>query len=393
MTFLYTRSDLKSRVNAGVQGRIGMVVDENELMNEAARTVLGDIDTASSERKYSLAPKLFNDIYIYGAPADIKEQGIIDVPAQIKTDDEEWYLTTPQEFYRTKEHKSAIIAIDMEDGLSKLLLAKNLDDENRVIAEMDSLSSGGGTWQAFGDAENIVEDSDNYVKGSGSIRFDISDAGGTTAGLENTNLDAYDLSDFLNGDGAAFAWGQLSDASDITNFVLRLGTDASNYYTKTVTADSAGNAFVAGWNLLRFDLTSLTKVGTPDSDALKYAAIYMTKTSGKVSQTNFNFDWLVLKKGAIYNVKYYSKYPWADGTTNAWKELSDDDGDYIIANATEFDLFVLKGRQLLAQEVNEFEIATIYERQYNTKAARYIQQNPSKRKVETTGYYDFGRIV
>lgn len=389
MTFIYTRSQLKSRVNAGIHGRIGVLIDEDDFINDVAREVNTDIDMASTIRRGTLSPKLFNGIYDYTAPSDLKEQAIIDVPPQIKRDNGEWYLTTPEEFLRTRERDNNIIAIEDANGIKKLLLSKNLDDENRVISELDSTTSGGGTWIAFGDGTNITADQDDFVKGAGSINWDINAAAGTTAGIQNTGLEDYDIEDFMQGNGAAFVWVKITSTTGLTNFILRLGTDSSNYYYKTITSAHDGTGFVEGWNLLRFDLTSLSSSGSPAQTSLNYAAIYMTKTTGKISETDYRFDWLVLKRGQIYQTKYYSKFPWVSAA-GAYLENSTDDSDFIVADSTEYNLYILKGKQMAAEEANEFEIAGTYERQYIEKKGRYVKQNPSLRRIETTEYYHFG---
>lgn len=388
MTFIYTRSQLKSRVNAGIHGRIGVLIDENDFINDVAREVNTDIDMRANIRKGTLTPKLFNGIYQYTAMSDIKDQAIIDVPAQVKRDNGEWFLTTPEQFYRQREQNNNMIAIDSFNGVQQLLLAKIFDDENSIISELDSLTSGGGTWEAFGDGENLTADNDDFVKGAGSINFDISSAGGTTAGIKNDALNSFDITEFMKGNGAAFVWAKLTSATDITNFILRLGQDSSNYYYKTITAAHDGTAFKEGWQLLRFDLTSLSSSGSPAQTALKHAAIFMTKATGKVSETDYRFDWLVLKRGQIFETKYYSKFPWVS-SAGAYKENSTDDADLIVADSTEYNLYILKGKQMAAEEANEFEIAATYERQYGTAKARYIKQNPSMRIIETTEYYKF----
>lgn len=386
---IYSRADLKSRVNAGIHGRIGVLLDENDFINDVARSVLADIDLRTNIRKGVLTPKLFNGIYEYSAMTDLKEMGIIDIPPQIKRDYSEWYLVTPTEFERLKGAlPGAVIAVDHYNGTPKLLLSKEIDDENRIVAELDALDSGGGTWEAFGDAENLVVDTNNYIKGSGSIKFGISAAGGTTVGIKNDSIEAFDIEDFMGSNGSAFAWVYITSEIDITNFFLRLGQSSSSYYYQQITAQHDGTAFAPGWNLLRFDLANLGQVGSPAATDLIYAAIYMTKAAGKISEVDYHFDWLVLKRGEIYSLRYYSKYPWQD-TNNAYKENSTSDLDYIVADSTEYELFILKGKQMAAEEANEFEIAEKYESQYNEKKGRYIKQNPSERKIMTNEYHRF----
>lgn len=396
MTFTYDRAYLKARVNAGIQNRMGSVPDPDQLMDDCVRAVLGSTDIRSSIRKAALTPKLFNGVTSYTAPTDLKEQGIIDVPPQVKRSGNEWFLTTPSEFERIGYKLDGWIAIDHFNGTPKILLAKNLEDENRVIAELDSITSGGGTWVSFGDAINVEADHDDYIKGGGSLSFDLSGVGGTTAGLQNLSLEAFDIEDFLDGNGAAFTWVKFSDATDITNLILRLGTDVTgNYVQKIATVCHDGTAFQNGWNLIRFDLTSLTEAGTAPKTGLDSVAIYMTKASGKINETDYKFDWLVLKRGQIYEQKYYSRFGWVDANTGAYKEFSDDDSDLIVCDTTEFELFMLKGRQLAAQEINEFDMANSWRVLFEGadgkggKRFQYLQQNPSEKKIMTTEYHAF----
>lgn len=365
-----------------------MLVSANDLMNQAAREVADEIDLRSLRRKASLSPKLFDEIYDYSAPSDLMAYKIIDIRPQVRrTRDTEWSLVPSEEFDRLKPDNA--IAIDDFNATRRLKIAGVLDDKTKVIAELDSLSSGGGTWQLFGDGENLTVDSDNYVRGAGSINWDISSAGGTTAGIQNQSLNSFDLDDdYLGGNGAAFVWAYINSTTDLTNFILRLGSDTSNYHSKTITAQHDGTAFVAGWNLLRFDLTSLTDTGTPDDDAITYCALYMTKAAGKVSETDYRFDYLVLKKGEIHEVHYYSKYPWQN-SSGTYLENSTDDSDLLNGDTDEFQLYILKGISLAGAEVGEDNIADKAERKYKQKMREYQKRNPSEAKIMTSEYYDY----
>lgn len=390
MAFIYTRANLKTRINAGIQGKIGMLISDEDLMNDAVREVNNDIDLRSAKREAELSPKLFDGIYDFAAPSDLDANKIIDLPAQVKREGQEFFLITPEEFDRKKENLDGFIAIDDYNGSRILKIALNVDDDTITVSEFDSITSGGGTWSAFGDGTNIRKDGDNYVKGSASLKWDIDSAGGTTAGVQNTALNSFDIAtDYLGGNSSAFVYVYLTDKTNVTNFILRLGSSSSNYSSKTVTAQHDGTAFVDGWNLLRFDLTSLTETGTPVNTAIDYAAIYMTKDAAKVSETDYRCDWLVIKKGEIYKIKYYTKYGWQT-SAGAYQENSSDDGDLLVADKDEFNLIVTKGRELAAREVNEFETAAVYENQYDKKKKVYILRNPSEAKIMTSEYYNYG---
>lgn len=388
MSFSFTRSDYYAKINSGIQGRIGMLTDVNGLMNEAAKEVVTKNDLRSSRRKTTLTPKLFNEVYQFAAPSDFDAYKIIDLPPQVKRNGQEWFLISSEEFDRKKEGLHGYVAIDDFDGVKKILLALDMDDDTRTIASLDSLTSGGGTWSGFGDGENVEVDTDDYVKEYASLRWDIGSGATTTAGIVNTGLNSFDLTNYLGGNGAAFVWAYINSTTNLTNFILRLGSSSGNYYSKTVTAQHDGTAFVAGWNLLRFDLTSLTETGSVTDTAITYAVIYMTKTSGKINETDYRFDSLVLKKGSIYNIKYLSKFPWVS-SAGTWKEESTDDTDLLVCETDEQQLFILKGREFASREINEFDMATEYANLYMAEQEKYRLRNPSEVKVMTSQYYEY----
>jgi hypothetical protein len=299
-------------------------------------------------------------------------------------------LTTPEEFDRMNGSRTGLVAIDDYDGVRVLKLASAVDSQSITVAELDSLSSGGGTWAAFGDATNLAADDADFIKGAGSIKWDISAAGGTTAGIVNDSVNSFDLTDYLGGTSAIFVWAKINSATDLTNYKLRIGNDSSNYYTKTVTTQADGTAFAAGWNLLKFDLTSLTQTGIVINATITYVALYMTKAAGKISETDYKFDWIVLKKGMINYVKYYSQYGW---TTSAGAYIQDSttSTDLLVAGPDEYQLHILSGIHQASIEIfgvgaPETEKA---EAKLEKAIANYVQGNPSQRKIVMTDYYNF----
>lgn len=389
MAFIYTRSDLKTRINAGIHGRIGVLISPENTMNASVRKVLGDFDLRSNRRKSNLSPNLFKGIHDFAAPSDLKGYTIISIPAQADTQTSEFFLIPTEEFERKKNNLDGFIAIDDFNGVRILKIALQVDDKERVISTLDSLNAGGGTWVSFGDGENLRKDTDNFIKESGSIRWDISSAGGLTAGIQNTGLNSFILGDdYLQGNGVVFVFAYLTDKTNVSNFILRLGSNNSNYHQKTITTQHDGTAFVTGWNLLRFDLTSLTDTGSPDDDAITYAAIYFTKTAGKVSETDYRFDWLVLKRGVIHEVRYYSKFGWQT-SAGAYQENSTNDSDLLVADTDEFELFVLKGTEMAAKEAKDYEVALDAKEEYKERLADYKIKNPSEAKIMTNEYYAY----
>ncbi len=413
MAFIYTQTQLKTDINKGIQGKIGMLIDAQDTMNFTVRNVFTEMDLRSAKRRQNLSPELFNGIFEYGQPSDMKSNKIIDLPPQAKNGSGGFFLTTAEEFRRTRGvqtrptdihhshggHNNPIqfnignqgeIAVDEYNGQKVLLIAAAVNSKSILVSQFDSLTSGASAnWTAFGDAENVAKDDADFIKGAGSLKWDIDSSGGTTAGLENSSVNSLDISDFLGGTSSFFIYAKINSTTNLTNYKLRFGSSSSVYHEKTVTTQHDGTAFVAGWNLLRFEISSLTDTGTPDDTAITYFAPFMTKTSGKVSETDYKFDWLILKKGVITNVQYYTKYGWQSSAA-AYKENSTAADDLLVADTDEYNLIVAEGRVEAAQEtdLSEQKIQSLERRRDDVKK-KYILDNPSEAKIITTGYHNY----
>jgi hypothetical protein len=383
----YTYADIYAKLNGRIHAKILNLEDPRETINSAVNFVTGDIDLRSCKRKATASPNIFDDIYDYACPTDLKGIALIDVIPQVNRPiDSEIELTTEEQFDRKKTINKLMVAFSDDSFMRKIRISMNVDDDSFTIAELDSLSSGGGTWALFGDAENVAVDGDDYVRGSGSIKWDISSAGGTTAGIQNSTLDEFDITDYLSA-GSIFVFAKITSTTNLTNYILRVGNDSSNYYTKTVTADHAGNAFHVGWNLLRFDLQSATQTGTVAPTTCDYVAVYMTKAGAKISETDYKFDWIVMKRGQIHEVLYYSKYAWQTAA-GVWIENSTVDGDYINVDTEELELIMTKATEMGAQELRDYEDEDRQIKKYAGLKADYLIKHPSEAKLLTNQYYN-----
>ena len=383
-SFLY--SELKAAVNGRIHNKIGLLADARQTINNGVRDTLA-LDLRSSKRKASTAPNLFNDVYQYACPNDLKSQKIISLQPQTMEREfhQDWELTAEDEFDRRKQTDSNLLSFSDRDLTRKLLVSYNPDDDGFIVSPLDALT-GDGTWVLFGDGTNVTLDSYQYIKGSASIKFDISAAGGTTAGIQATNIPTFDLTNFKSA-GSVFVWAWITSATNLTNYILRLGSDTSNYYSMTATTTNEGLAFSAGWNLLRFDFSGKSTTGTPDDDACDYAAIYMTKTAGKVSETDYRFDHLMVKQGQIFNLIYYSKYLWQN-SSGAYKEDATADDDVLNVDTEEYNLAIEKCTEWAAREVRETEDATIAAQNFRTKSREYRKTYKSERIPQQDTYYN-----
>lgn len=378
----YTRAQFRARVNAGIKNKGGVLVDIDETLNMAARMVLDEVDLRSTKRRTTLSPNLFTDVHQYAAPSDLKGQKIISVAPQVNRERaSEVAFVLPDEFYRRLDPRA--VAVDDRDAVRKILA--NFQASPRDATVLDSMDSATG-WSATGDATAVSAEATDAVVGAGAVEFNIGAGGTTAAGIEKSTLPSTDISAAL--DASVFVWAYIVSTTNVTGFTLRLGSDSSNYLAKSVTAPHDYTAFQNGWNLLRFDLASASTTGSPVTTAVTYARVFMDKATGKINETGYRFDHLVLRRGAVYPVVYYSKYAWRTAA-GAWLENATADTDVLNADTDEFELFVAKGIELAAGEIDEEELERKWNKRFVGLASNYLADNPSEALLLTSTYYDF----
>lgn len=369
-------------IDSARSANITNVITARNFINRAARIVISENDLRSTKRKVALGTNLFDDIYSYPSPTDLKE--IIDFDPQInRRVSFRLRLTEEQDFYQKKTIDNNLVAIATDDLVDRILFSGNVDDTILVLAPLDSLTED-GTWSAYNDATDLVADTTNFVKGGGSIKFDLTGSA-TTAGIQNTTLTSTDISSYTNA-GYVFVWVYINSITNLTNFVFDIGNDlTTNFYTQTVTTTHESTAFVNGWNLLRFDFASMTENGTVTDTTVDSARIYMTKTSGK-SDDGYRFDHIALHIGEIHDILYYSKYPW-QSSAGTFLENSTADTDLINADTDELELFVFRSKMELFRELRRSDLVEDARIEYERLKKEYRKNNPSQ-KVRRRGYYD-----
>lgn len=383
----YTQTNFKDNVfDSTLDADISSALTVQDLLNRAARIVNGEIDLRSAKRRSTFTPNIFDDVYEYTCPTDLKDRAIIDlIPQTNRSLDSKLFLVSQEVFDRKKSIYKNMVAFSEDDFTRKVKADLDVDDEKLVVSNLDSLTAGGGTWATFSaGSTNVAADTANYVEGSGSIKFDLA-SGTTTAGIVNTDLNDLDISDYVNA-GSLFVWAYINSTTNLTNFIVRIGNDSSNYYTQTITTTNEGTSFVTGWNLLRFDFASMTETGTVSDTAVDYCAIYMTKTSGK-NDAGYRFDNIQLHTGQIFDILYYSKYPWQT-SGGSYIENSTTSTDKVNADTEEFDLFVYKAKEMAAIELlRDINLATYFGNIYKDMKKDYINKHPSERVKEEAQYY------
>lgn len=397
MNFHYTRDRFYNDLNAGIQNRADMLIDINRTINTAVTEVMTDFPFRTAKRRAPLSTGIYDEVDEYMAPDDLDAEYIIDIVADNnKRADREWSLTTTENMRnnphngRSMYQNDSLVAVDEYNG-EKRLLINSLDTlENKtVLSTLDGVDENGTNWTAVGDGENVRVDSFSYKKGSGSLAFDVDNSGTSDAGIKNSGLASVELTDDNFSDNASiFTYAYLPSSDKVNGFTLRIGSSELDYYEITTNARHDKLEFATGWNLIRFDVTEKTETGTVDDTDITYVELQVNKETSLVNTDGFKFDHVVLRTGETHDIYYYTKYPWVD-TDGVYKQDSTTNTDRLVAEADEYNLFLLKALQKAFLEAQEDQRAQNKRKEYNQKMELYKMKNTSNAMMKSEIYHDF----
>ena len=396
---IYTYSDIKNAVQDISRKTISALTQERPLINRAVREVWSEVDIRTSKRRSNLSPALFQDVYEYAKPTDMKGLGLIDIMPLIDRAQGwrgEFNLTSPEEFDRCKTFYRNMVAIYDADGVGKLLVSAQLKNDSQVtLHNMESLTDN-GTWAADGTgATGITTDADQRTEGNRSVMFDV-EASQTAANIENaTGMTAIDLTDYT--DNQIFLWIYIpltgTELAKLTTLTLRWGSAAGAYYSRTATQNNWSVSFKNGWNLVRFDWDSnVTTAGTADIENIDYLRLALTFSSGLTAKASgFRVDQIVARAGEVHDVVYYSKYPW-QSSAGTYLENSTANTDYVNADTDEIDLVAKRLDYLVARANKQRDDVQFALKEWSDGKEHYHLMYPSERKQLITTYHDFSSL-
>lgn len=384
----FTRYDIKQKVNGAIKGKQDILVDLNRTINFAVRDVLADVDLQSTRRRTYLDPGLFPEVYAYAAPDDLKGYKIINIrklPGSATDRVVPYSLVTYDEF--NQRRKLGTLSVTENDSIRKILIAGDQDTQDLFsLSNLQSVTEDGSSWVVGTGATNLYVNTGNYVRGAGSIFFDIDGTASTQAGIRNVGMDQYSVADYNQQQSSIFILAYLSNAADVTGYTIRYGLNTSNYYQIVVNSTHFNTAVTAGWNLLRFDVKNKTTVGTVDPTNCQYFEVYMNKAGTKINQTGFGFDSIVFANGVAQEIIYYSSYGWIDAITGAWKNESNADSDFVIADNEEYNMIVQKVIEFAGEEVEELQASANAMARYEKMKKNYGMEHPSDALLMTNDY-------
>lgn len=384
----YTISTLKNDISSVVHGTTtNKIPNIYGHINRAARDLLLDVDPKETQRIVQLASQVFNDVFDYPIPVDVKGDRLVDLRLTAGRIPREVFV---QDYAVTFDSNKSL-------GLSNGIYTqwntgvKSLRIEAPFLTAPVQLSSTSSTtdWTATTGASNLSLDSTNYVAGGGALVFNL-DAGSSTGYIENSSLTALDLSSHLN-QSTLFTWVYLPTGSDITSVTLRWGSSSSDYYSYTATSNQQGTSFQNGWNLVAFPWVSASTTGTPDVESIDYVRVTFAYDS--TLQTGVKVCNIVSTLGYIFELQYYSKYLFRNASTNVFQEtVVDETDDNLVVNldTESYNLLFNKTAFYVAQALQGADAqydATFWDSEYRKSLARYQKLNPSEAIKKSEVYY------
>lgn len=358
-------------------------------INRAARAVLLDVDPKETQRIVQMA-QVFNSVYDYAIPADLKGDRIIDLRPQAGRSPRDIFVQGYETAFDAFKGVSFANKIYTQWNTGVKTIRIEADTLTSPITLSDTSTLTG--WAATSGAAALTLDQTNNVAGGGALVFNLLAGGPTSGYIQTSTLAQLDLTSYLN-QSYAFLWVYMPTGSAITSVNLRWGSDATaNYYNYTVTATQQGTAFQNGWNLLAFPWTSATTIGSPVITAID--SVRVTFVYSGALQTGMKVCNLTFALGYIFDIVYYSKYLFRNPSTNAFQETVVDagtDSSTIINLDTEsYNLLFNKLAFYVAQALQgsdaEFD-GEIWATEYDKALAKYKALNPSEAMLKGSKYY------
>lgn len=209
----------------------------------------------------------------------------------------EFWLVSPLKFDSSLYTRR--FAIDINGG-TQYLRVKSIDGLNVTIETATSYNDN-GTWTGATAISNVSTDEYEGYSLPSSVKFDYS---GTSGTLTNSTFQSIDLSSFRDRSNIYFDI-YIPTVTSLTSFSLKWGTDASNYYTVTVTTDYLGAAFVTGWNRIKIAWSSPTTVGTPTITSIGYLQLTVAYSVNPAA-TAFRVQNFFVSENIPITLTYYS---------------------------------------------------------------------------------------
>lgn len=326
--------------------------------------------------------KYYDTLTRYTAPSDFL--GFIEPRPENRLKD--MVEVEPDIFDRKDETgETEIYAVDWREREITLRLKTRTQKDATTLHTLNSYD-GNGTWTAetsTSDATNVGTDKYIYRHNASSVSFDVDVSQSTNnyAELYVDDMTAVDLSDEDSASGMILDV-YIPDKTYVTGFLLRWGSDSSNYWEKSITTQADGRAFEDGWNIILFDWTDATETGTVTNTAFDYILLRMTYSSSQADMKNCRINYLRVAPEEVMPVEYATRA--IASTTEAggtYKETIDSEDYFLLfsgKNDSIRDLVVYGTAAVLFDNSDNESDFLSKNAIYNNKLARLMERYPSR---------------
>lgn len=388
----YSIANLKNDVAARLHGTtVNAIQNFYGLCNAAASDILLRIDPQETKRLVE-TPPVFNGVWDYAVPTDLKGNRIIDIRPQFRRyPNDIWIQDYNQEFDLTKSgflESSWQPTFTIEfNNFNKYIRLNSPNLIPGITVNLAESITDNGTWTVGGDASNLAVDNQNYIGGAGSLSFDLSGATGQ-GWLENSTMDTVNLSNQIN-QATGFLYTFLPTAADFNSVEYRWGSSSTDYYSVTVTTTQENTEFQNAWNLLAFEWLGASVTGSPDPSNITYIRVTWNYDVGQ-AQTAVHLNDITSALGTVLEMEYYSKFMFRDATTGAFKEKATSDLDLINLDTEAYMIYTNRFLFLAAQQKGGRDGSSdvnYFNQEYEKGIARYTGLYKSEVQKPRNAYY------
>lgn len=380
----YSITQANADLSAVLHGtNLNKVAGINNLHNRTARQLLADIDPQETIRKVLTTTPLYNQVWDYACPSDLKGDRIIDISPQYQRSSDQIISQGYNQDFDINKNLSippSQFTIQFNNGIKTIRIQDSTLPQGVLLDQCNATTG----WTANSTASNLKEDNVNYASGSGSLSFGVTTG---TGSISKTLASTLDMSTQLN-QSSLFYYLYLPTGTALTSTEIRWGSSSSNYYTRTLTSTSEGNSFATGWNLIRGDWNGATVVGSPDVTKIAYIYIGVTVTS---NQTGIKVDNIVSNMGLYRDIEYYSKFLYRDALTGAFQETVTDNSNLINLDTESYNLYFNLLAFYATQQVQGLSAMffddNFFGQEYQKGKARYTAMYKSQVQKPRSQYY------
>lgn len=292
-----TLSDINSTVNDRRRDTTSNSID---MTTDGFRAVNGAIDIWNLVHDWPWQIEkttiTYNEgITVYDLPDRFK--ALVDIrPA--KNESTEFKFVTNNSFDRKSIYPNRC-AIRVIDGKQRMRL--KYSGFNMLVHNLGSTSDN-GTVTAGGDASNLTQDLYETNGSASGLKFDYD---GTSGTITVTGMDSLDLTRYQDR-SKLYMDIKLPSVTNFSSITLKIGNDASNYYSISATTDHLGESPVANeYTTIAFDWASASETGSVDITAMDYVQLTLAYGSS-TTMTAVRIENLYISENIPVTIEYYT---------------------------------------------------------------------------------------